>query len=105
MNFHFSKLFMSLKSSTVILRGIWLCFKIVFFLAVVELVIVPSDSLKVVIGAGGCCTLRVYWNCNILRGPFAHCTFELTVTIPLCNVNACSISDIHELLNLSFITF
>lgn len=54
MNFHFSKLFMSLKSSTVILRGIWLCFKIVVFLAVVELAVVLSDSLKVVIGAGGC---------------------------------------------------
>lgn len=41
---------MSLKSSTVILRDIRLCSKIVFFLAVVELVIDMSDSLKVVIG-------------------------------------------------------
>lgn len=60
MNFHFSKLFMSLKSSTVILRRIWLCFMIAFFLSVVELVIVLSDSLKVAIGAGVYCTLRVY---------------------------------------------
>lgn len=45
-NFHFNKLFMSLKSSTVILRGIRLCSKIVFFLAVVLPVIALSDSFE-----------------------------------------------------------